>query len=146
MAHPEIAIVYDGERFDVARLLQRDKILSLNVPATDDIPEITPQLRVLEGIKQRKPTLFLCDEHGVAFDEVPPGTREGGFSFSAHLLSSYIRLLHDVNRLALDDLAPGLRQLKKTARDTIRAYFRDRRAEDAANNQRPTTPRLPRSI
>jgi hypothetical protein len=132
MAHPEISIIYDGERFDVARLLQRDKILSLEVPANDESPQITAQLRVLEWNIQRKPTLFLCDEHGVAFDEVPPGTRETGFSYSAYLLSDYIRLLHEDNRLALDELSPGLRQLKEAARDTIRDYFRERRAEDAA--------------
>jgi hypothetical protein len=132
MAHPDIQITYAGEVLDVKSQLKREATIPVQLPNGDGESVPVLQLRVLEWLKQRKPLLFLCDEHGVALDEMPPGVREGQLPFSAYLLSARIRQLYDEGRLALSELDEEVAGLRKAARETLQDYFRQRHAEEAA--------------
>lgn len=133
IANPGIRIYYDGELLDVSQTLTRDETLPVELPGSDDADPFSFRVRVLEWSKPRKPSLFLCDDHGVSLDEVSIDVKRGRFSFSAYILSDRIRELHDADRLALGDLNSDLHQMKEAARDTLQDYFRRRHAEEAKN-------------
>ncbi len=131
IANPGICISYDGEVLDVKKSLSRDETMSVNALPENSFGPLTFKLRVLEWTTSRKPTLFLCDEHGVALDECPIDLKRGRLSFSAYLLSNQVRELNDQGRLALGDLDSELSHMKHTARETLQEYLRRRHAEEA---------------
>ena len=131
IANPSIRIFYDGSPFDVSSTLSRDKTIEIVEPATEDADELRCNVRILEWSKSRESSLFLCDENGVALDEEPMKLRGLPFSFSAYVLSSDIRKLHDDNRLASGDLDQDVRRFKECSKGAVQSYFRERQAEEA---------------
>lgn len=131
MANPGIQIRYDGETLDLSKALIHDRTLDVAEPKSDEEPAVSFQLRVLEWSKKRNPSLFLCDQHGVALDEMPIDLKGVRYPFTAYVLSERVRELHDTDRLAAGDLDSEVRRLKEVAKETLRDYFRQRRAEEA---------------
>ncbi len=81
--------------------------------------------------KERR--ICLCDAEGFTLHEVEAGIRPGSdFNFTAFVRSEYVSHLHQANALALDELNPALRRLVDDARGQLRAHFRQRKAESAA--------------
>ncbi len=131
IGNPGIQITYDGEKLDVTQSLTRDETINVKQSGAGDEEPVKFDLRVLEWSKSRKASLFLCDEHGVALDEVPVDIREVRFFYSAYILSHEVRELHDNDRLASGELDPAVQRIRKAARDTLKNYFRQRQAEEA---------------
>jgi hypothetical protein len=131
MANPGIRIRYDGEMLDLSKALVQERTLDVAEAESDKHPALTFQLRVLEWSKKRNPSLFLCDQHGVALDEIPLDPKGVRYPFTAYVLSERMRELHDSDRLAAGDLDPEVHRFKEVAKHTLRDYFRQRRAEEA---------------
>lgn len=131
IANPSIRIDYDGEVLDVQKSLNRDETIAVETPSKDSSKPISFNLRVLEWTTNRKPTLFLCDENGVALDEIPIEIKRGKLSLSAYLLSDHVRQLNDQDRLGLGDLDTDLGKMKQAAKETLQEYLRRRHAEEA---------------
>ena len=131
IANPGISISYDGDLLDVKNSLSRDETISVDLPAKDSTAPVSFQLRVLEWKTNRKPSLFLCDEHGVALDEIPLDVKRGKISLSAYLMADHVRVLNDQGRLGLGDLDAELGGMKQAARETLQEYLRRRHAEEA---------------
>jgi hypothetical protein len=132
IANPGVKVWYDDALLAVKDFLHRDEIFDLTVEATATSPELKAKLRVLEWNRQRKPSLFFCDAHGVALDEGTTGVRDGGFPYTAYLLSDHLRHLHEQG-LLLDELTPEFKALRELATVRLKQYFRQRQAEESVH-------------
>ncbi len=132
IANPGIKVIYDDTLLDVKEYLSRDETFDVTVPATDTTPELKAKLRILEWNRQRKPSLYFCDGHGLSLDETGPGFRESRFSYTAYLLSDHLRQLHEQGMLHFD-LAPEFKALRDVATTFLKDYFRQRKAEESAH-------------
>lgn len=82
--------------------------------------------------KERK--IALCDSRGFMLQEIEAGVRPGAdYNFTAYLCSDYIENLSQGNLLLLQEMNEGLRKLADHARSLMRGYFRERKAESAAD-------------
>lgn len=132
IANPGIKVWYDDSLLAVKDFLLRDETFDLTVEATATSPELKAKLRILEWNRQRKPSLFFCDGHGVALDEGPTGIREGRFPFTAYLMSDHLRQLHEQG-LLLEDLTPEFKSLRELSSAYLKKYFRQRQAEESVH-------------
>lgn len=132
IANPSIKVYYDESLMNVKDFLSRDVCFDLSIEAKDDVPAIQAKLRILEWNRQRKASLYLCDEHGVALDETTPGVREPRFFYTAYLQSDHLRHLHEQGLLDFD-LASEYKALRDVATMRLKDYFRQRKAEEAVH-------------
>jgi hypothetical protein len=131
MGNSGIRIVYDGETLDIASSVSRSELLQVQDVGGEAEHPLEFELRVLEWNKARKGSLFWCDNHGVALDETSLDLKGVRFSYSAYILSDFVRDLHDEGALALGDLNQPVRRFKELTRRKLRDYFRQRQAEEA---------------
>jgi hypothetical protein len=130
MANSGIRIVYDGTTLDIADAVSRDERLHI-VDENDEDTPLSFDLNILEWHRARKGSLFWCDRNGVCFDETPLEMKGVRFSYSAYILSDEVPKLSDSGALAAGDLDNQVRRIKGLAREKLRAYFRQRQAEEA---------------
>jgi hypothetical protein len=132
--YPNTMISFRGDVVD-PKAVQRASTTVTLVPFTTDTGVLVEgMLEVIEwkfAKKERK--VCLCDANGYMLHEIEAGVRPGPeYNFTAYVRSAYIARLHDENVLDLEELNHDLARLVDDARQKLRAYFRQRKAETAS--------------
>lgn len=119
---PSVRISVDGVPLDPSSLQTRVETIPLQA-GSDHGPAT---LTIIEWSIDIDKALCLCDANNATLEQIEPGVRAPGFSFTAYISWHGFRVHEDVLGLAdLDstDLAPVIDE----AREAMRRYFRDRR-------------------
>lgn len=130
--YPNVQIEVSGRRVDPASAM-------IGAPVTKDLPPIgsaggvtsPSSVQIIEWKSASKRTLYLCSADGFPLDTAETRFHIQGFAFSAYLRSSYIENLQKAGLLGLAELDPELEIAVDSAREAIKAHFRERAAEDA---------------
>lgn len=132
--YPATEIIYRGQRVDPKAVQRGHQTLPLTTFVSDEGVEVTGSLDIVEwSFAKKERRICLCDAEGFTLHEVEAGIRPGSdFNFTAFVRSDYVAHLHQSNVLALDGLDSALRRLVDDARNQLRAHFRRRKAESAA--------------
>lgn len=132
--YPDTQILFRGRRIDPSTVQKSHDSIELQPFTTLDSLEVRATLDIVEWTFQKKERrICLCDADGYVLHEVEAGIRPGGeFNFTAYLRSDYVAKMHRENLLALDELNDNIRRLVEDARTALRAHFRRRKAESAA--------------
>lgn len=122
-AHPDVEIVYRGERLDPSLAWAGNAEYTLNWRAEETAPV---RLRVIEWEKDVGRILALCDASGVVLDGIAPGIQAPGYHFTAYLLwDGFIERRNELPLAELDDIA----ELLDLAREQLRVHFKERDRE-----------------
>jgi Histidine kinase-, DNA gyrase B-, and HSP90-like ATPase len=127
--YPGVSLQFDRQKIDPSKLIQQSEIVSLIDPATGDSAaevEIVEWTIDLEGKK-----LYICDEDGFAWHELPMGVQLPGMNVSAYLRWPGAREAYQANRLALAELDPALATVIEGAKSALRDFRKQRLAEQA---------------
>jgi hypothetical protein len=132
--YPSTQIVFRGERVDPKAVQKAHDWVQLPEFTSADGTKVDARLDIVEWTFTKKERrICLCDSEGFALHEVEAGIRPGSeYNFTAYLCSDYVAKLQHNNLLALDELNGDLRRLLDDARGALRAHFRRRKAESAA--------------
>jgi hypothetical protein len=132
--YPSTRITFRGQRIDPKTVQRAAKALPLSSFTSTDGYLVEGVLEIIEWTfskKERK--LCLCDASGFMLQELEAGVRPGSeYNFTAYIKSEYVARLHETNELGLAELNPDLARLVEDARNSLRAYFRNRKATAAS--------------
>ncbi len=123
--YPDITVTYDGRTLDLADIITNRA--ELPVPYDNPIGPVT--LTVIEWEDDVGRALYLCDENGATLHEAKAGIHAPGFNFTAYVHWAGFRLHEPHLPLAdmgNDEVGPAV----NAAREVLREYFRERRAQD----------------
>jgi hypothetical protein len=135
--YPKVHIRLDGKAVDPNAIERLSRDYPLPLLTFKDGTKYSAMMSIIEWtVRMPKKTLCLCDESGFTLDERSPEVKEPGFEFSAYLKSKAVESLAERNAFGLAELDPDLQMLLDTARPQIKAHFRARRAEEAADQVR----------
>ncbi|RJO73137.1 MAG: DNA mismatch repair protein [Myxococcales bacterium] len=131
--YPSVKIRYNGRLLDPGAVQVHVVEYDLEPATFQDGRTIQGKLTIIEWKHKVERELVFCDGAGFALHSIPPGIQARGFDFTAYLKTDYFRELHDNRLLVLEELLPDSVKLVEAAKDTMRAHFRRRLAEDARN-------------
>ncbi len=123
--YPDVVISYDGTPLEAEDMVTRRDELTADYANEHGPVAVT----VIEWEAEVDRALYLCDENGATLHETNVGIHAPGFNFTAYIRWAGFRENESLLPLAdMDntDVGPAL----SAARETIRAHFKDRRAED----------------
>ena len=126
----DVSILYEG--------VQVDPTTAIATTCTEQLEDIdddgtihSVELEIIEWRNVTTRGLYLCTEQGFPLTKVTTRFHIGEFHFTAYLKSSFITKLHGDAELDLAEMNPLLNTCVEEARETVKAYFRDRAAERA---------------
>jgi hypothetical protein len=130
--YPLVRIVVDGHPVDPSLLEARRETFSL--PATEARGRLIADARltVIEWNAAASRSLYVCTKEGFALQTLPASIQAPGFNFTAYVASEYMDGLVEDQSYMVGELDVGVQQLAESARARLRDYFRQRRAEEAA--------------
>lgn len=127
--YPTVVLHFNNRRIDPTKLIAHSNVMDV----VD--PESGCQLGQLEVVEWTfEPDgkkLFICDEHGFAWHEVPVGVQLPGLNISAYIRWAGARNAYHDNRLGLGDLDPEVNTVLEAAKATLREFKKKRLAEQA---------------
>jgi hypothetical protein len=126
----DVKITVDGSVVDPGANIVSTQTLSLK-PIRDDDTLHDAELEIIEWRSGGKRALYLCNPQGFPLSQVTTRFHVGGFCFSAYLKSTFVTQLHQNAALELAEMHPQLAEAAEEAHEKIKAYFRDRSAEQA---------------
>lgn len=123
-------ITVDGTRIDPAKVIASQS--SENLRDVQDEGKTFPvRLEIIEWRSSPNRALYLCNDKGFPLTQVERRFHIGSFQFSAYLKSGYISKLQDEGTLELAEMNPVITKMADEAQDAIKAYFRNRAAQEA---------------
>jgi hypothetical protein len=129
--YPGITIEYDGRRVDPSVAQSHKETINLGqIPLQSG--GVSAELTIIEWNNQQERALHLCDASGISLYQLPPAIKAPGFQFTAYLKSDAIRELDRDGLLIFDDSHPDVVALVDAAKGALRAHFRKRSSEHAA--------------
>lgn len=126
----DVSILHEGVRVDPATAIATTSTEHLE-DIDDDDTSHPAELEIIEWRNVTTRGLYLCTEQGFPLTKVTTRFHIGEFHFTAYLKSPFITKLHGDAELDLAELNPLLDACVAEARETVKAYFRDRAAERA---------------
>ncbi len=121
--YPVVKIVFGGMRLDPSGSQTHRADYNLVVPG--EPPDAT--LTIIEWNRSVDRKLYLCDPDGMALDETEVRIQAPGFDFTSYMRwAGFNDLRHDIGVIDLGH--PVLLPIVETARDQLRAHFRERQA------------------
>lgn len=131
--YPAAGIVYEGRSIDPASVVLNETALDLPSIATDDGQVYPARLSIIEWGVAVDRALFLCDAGGVTLARLPAAIHAPGFNFTAYASSEYVRRAEQEGTLELEGLSPELDLLVGASKKALKAHFRARESQRAAN-------------
>lgn len=119
--YPDVQIRVDDRTIDPSQVWEN--VTERPIEANERHPAAA--LTIIEWKREVDRKLYLCDEHGVVFHEVPTGVPAPNFRYTAYLKSPLVRQLEadlPLVEMGGDALAP----LIDAARDEIKKHFEER--------------------
>ena len=128
--YKEVSISVEGSRINPDSV-----IASKHSQALSDIKEEGQahgtRLEIIEWRSATNRALYLCNENGIPLVHVDRRFHIGNFQFSAYMKSSFISKLQKEGTLDLAEMNPALSPVIDEAQQAIKAYFRERAAQEA---------------
>jgi hypothetical protein len=131
--YPNTKITFRGNVVDPKAVQRKATTVPLESFTTEAGVSVQGILEIIEwNFSKKERKVCLCDANGYMLHEIEAGVRPGPeYNFTAYVRSSYIAKLHEENVLDLAELNQDLTRLVDDARQKLRAYFRQRKAETA---------------
>lgn len=131
--YPTTKLTFRGKTVDPKAVQRTAFTVSLASFSTEAGILVEGSLEVIEwNFSKKERKLCLCDANGYMLHEIEAGVRPGAeYNFTAYVRSAFIARLHDENVLSLEELNQDLSRLIDDARQKLRGYFRQRKAETA---------------
>ena len=127
----DVSILYEGVKVDPATAIATTRTEQLEDIVEEDNTIHPVELEIIEWRNVTTRGLYLCTEQGFPLTKVTTRFHVGEFHFTAYLKSSFITKLHSDGQLDLAETNPLLNTCVEEARETVKAYFRDRGGERA---------------
>ncbi|MFT3787855.1 MAG: ATP-binding protein [Tepidisphaeraceae bacterium] len=135
--YPLIRVRFDGKAVNPSTLEASSHDYRLPGLTLTDGKRYDAKLNITEWKIPMKRRLCLCDRDGMMLDERPiVDVREPGRDFTVYLSSDAVSVLAERNAFALNELDPDLQTLVDVVKPRVKAHFRARRAEEAADQVR----------
>jgi hypothetical protein len=135
--YPDVRVRFDGNLVNPKAIERLSRDYTLPTLKFRDGSTYAATMSIIEwAVPMPKKTLCLCNESGYTLDERSPEVKEPSFEFSAYLKSPAVDVLAERNVFGLAELDPDLQMLLDIARPQIKAHFRARKAEEAADQVR----------
>ena len=126
----DVSVLYEGMKVDPATAIATT--CTEHLESIDEDGTVHPvELEIIEWRNVTTRGLYLCTEQGFPLTKVAARFHIGEFHFTAYLKSSFITKLHGDVELDLAEMNPLLNTCVEEARETIKAYFRERAAQRA---------------
>lgn len=126
----DVSIFHEGVKVDPDSAIATTSTYQLE-DIHDEDTRHPVELEIIEWRNATTRSLYLCTEQGFPLTKVTTRFHIGEFHFTAYLKSSFITKLHGDAELDLAEMNTLLNTCVEEARETIKAYFRDRAAERA---------------
>lgn len=122
--HP--TVIWRERELDPSALIENQTELEVTVELEGETH--TVPLTIIEWNTRIDRALYLCDEQGVALEQLPPGIQAPGFTFTAYARwSGFAERSHD---LLLGESAPEpIPSVVNAVQDALRAHFKTRADE-----------------
>ena len=123
--YPTVTITFRGNPLKPEGLRTRNETWPIEVDG------VTAELQLIEWDASKVKVdrkLYLCDEHGSALADIPPGIQAPGYQFTAYLRwAGFQAIGHDIIMAEMDKGEAG--DLITAAKDQLRDYFKERANE-----------------
>jgi hypothetical protein len=121
--YPGVSVVFDGVPLDLASLIKD----SATLPMPADPGQPAQSVTVLAWHRRvDKKLLYLCDESGFAYHDVPLGVPAPGIELSAYLCSPLVKRWADAGRFAAGDLDPEVQAVLAAVKERLKDHIADR--------------------
>jgi hypothetical protein len=130
--YPNITIKYNGDIIETNHLISNFKEYTLDELLIDD-KLIQATLSIIEWKIPKDRILYLCSPSGFVLEKTSAKTQAPGFHYTAYLRSQFLSELNEANSLSLAAMVPGLSSLITSAKDRLKAHFRERLASAAVD-------------
>jgi hypothetical protein len=132
--YPSVRIIYDGRRIDPSESQEHREDMPIEGITLKDGSPTPAQITVIEWTAgtQIERRLYLCDESGFTYHDMPPGIHAPGFHFTAYLKSAAVREMADDGLVIYEESHPPVKKLIEAAKESLKRYFRKRTSERAA--------------
>ncbi|WP_114751868.1 ATP-binding protein [Pleomorphovibrio marinus] len=131
LAYPDFSISINKRNLDFQHFIKRKFEDEFKVKIDNSEKEISFKIRILEWSIQNDRNIFLCNQAGISYSEIPLRIKAPSFNISIYLLSDYIDEIHKTGNIDFGENEPVLRLAIEAARESARKYVRDRMHEDA---------------
>lgn len=131
LSYPDFNIAINKKSLDFERFIQNRFEDTFKVKAENSDNEVLFKIRILEWSIPNERNIFLCNNAGISYQEVPLRIKAPSFNISVYLLSDYIDELQKNGNIAFGENEPVLKFAIEIARDLARKYVRDRIHENA---------------
>jgi len=129
----DVVIDYNGTVINPSDLYESVLDLPMESILTDDLQNVTATLTVIEWKRRVEHGIYLCNANGIALERIAAGVRPEGFFYTAYLRSDYISEADQNNTLLLWNSDPVLSRLIESAREKLKAHFRQKASEAATD-------------
>ena len=130
LSYPDFKISINKKNLDFDRFITNKFEDNFILKAEDGI-ETAFKIRILEWSIQNERNIFLCNQAGISYAEVPLRIKAPSFNLSVYILSDYIDDLQKTGVIAFGENEPVLKLAIEFARDATRKYVKDRMHENA---------------
>lgn len=131
LAYPDFNISINKRQLDFQHFIIRRFEDDFKVNPENTEKEIPFKIRILEWSIQNDRNIFLCNQAGISYAEIPLRIKAPSFNISIYILSDYIDEIQKTGNIDFGENEPVVRIVIDAARDIARKYVRDRMHEDA---------------
>lgn len=129
--YPGVKIKYDGIYIDPSEAMELKIEYELPEIELQNGKTICANLTIIEWKNQTERKLYLCDNNGFSYHDVPPGIQAPGFNFTAYLKTDIVHDLDEAALLVFEEWHPDLKNILNVAKKKLRFHFKQRSAEMA---------------
>lgn len=131
LSNPDFSILINKKKLDFERFILKKAEDNFKIKPENEETEIPFKVRILEWSIPNERNIYLCNNSGISYSEVPLRIKAPSFNISVYLLSNYIDDLQKSGNIVFGENEPVLRLALESARDFARKYVRDRTHENA---------------
>jgi hypothetical protein len=118
--YPGVTLTFDNKQINPSNIIQHNEVINLTDPTTG---KSMGELEIVEWtFEPDSKKLFICDEAGFAWHEMPTGVQLPGLNVTAYLRWPEAREVYLDNRMALGEMDPAIAAITELAKDALRDY------------------------
>ncbi len=129
--YPSVKIKYDGIFIDPSEAMDSKVEYSLDEIELSNGKEVDAKLTIIEWKNETERKLYLCDNDGFTYHDIPARIHAPGFNFTAYLKTALIRELDEQALLVYEEGHPDLGKIVEVAKSKLRDHFKERSIEVA---------------
>ena len=129
--YPFVKIKYDGILIDPREAMDSEIEYTLEEIELCDGKKASAKLTIVEWKNQTERKLYLCDNEGFTYHDIPARIHAPGFNFTAYLKTELVRELDEQALLVFEEAHPNLGIIVEIAKSKLRDHFKERSVEVA---------------